>query len=469
MMPMRFWMPISLQPSFRDNPASPPAQAAGLALKRVLSYRLPEADTAPLPATLASRGAPALGAPPLRSMVEAEIAIIGGGFTGLSTALHAREAGRSVALLEGREIGWGGSGRAFGQVVPYTRHSEAALLRILGPVWGPRLMQGAAEAPDLVFNLIDRHGIDCDAVRSGLIFAAHGRRAVPGLEARCRFWQTRGADVDMLHGDKLRRLTGSDFYDTALLDRRGGSVNPLALARGLAAAVREAGGAVFEGSRATRLMPLPGGGWQVDTAEGVLRAGQVVLATDAYTDDLRAGLRRVLMPLRAYQLVSAPLSDPWRGRILPDGQALTDTRRLYSGLRLRPDGRLQVSVGGPILDARGVPSLAGAKRRMRDLFPGLGPLRWEEAVAGWVGMSRDQVPHIYPLAPNLHAATGLSGRGIALGVSLGRDVVMRLLGSPEEDWMVPDTDPAQLPPAPFLRLLMPGLVAANGIMDRLQI
>jgi glycine/D-amino acid oxidase-like deaminating enzyme len=434
-----------------------------------LPHHRPEMDAAPLPATLARRGAPPLRAPVLQGTADVEIAVIGGGFTGLSTALHALQAGRSVALLEGREIGWGGSGRAFGQVVPFTRHSEAALLRILGPTWGPRLMQGAAAAPNLVFDLIDRHGIDCDAVRTGLIFAAHGRRAIPRLEARCRFWQARGADVDMLRGNALHEMVGSAFYEAALLDHRGGSVNPLALARGLAAAVREAGGAVFEGSRATRLLPLGGGGWQVEAAEGAVRAGQVVLATDAYTDDLWPGLRRALMPLRAYQLVSAPLSDPWRNRILPGGQALTDTRRLYSGLRLRPDGRLQISVGGPILDARGNPSLAGAERRIRDLFPDMGLPQWEEAVAGWVGMSRDQLPHIYRLAPDLHAATGLSGRGIALGVSLGRDVAMRLLGSPEENWMLPDTDSAQLPPVPFLRLLMPGLMAANRLMDRFQI
>ncbi len=272
----------------------------------------------------------------------------------------------------------------------------------------------------------------------------------------------------MLHGAALQAVTGTPFYRAALLDRRGFCLNPLAYARGLARAAAAAGATIHEASPALSLRPA-GGRWQIGSAQGTLEADQVVLATDAYTDGLWPGLSRTIVPLRAYQLVSRPLSDTVRHSVLPGGYALTDTRRLYSGVRLRADGSLHLSVAGPALHNAGRPDFASATRRVSALFPGMPPPVWDSAVIGWVGMTTDHYPHINRLAPGLLAAVGLSGRGIALGTLLGRDAALRVLGRPEADWTLPDTPLRPIRWRPFSAPLLAGLLTLYGALDALEL
>ena len=427
----------------------------------------PLSDPTPLPETYQG-AAPPLRCPSLAGPERADVAIIGAGITGLSAALHLAQAGCSVAVLEAREVGWGGSGRAFGQVVPYAKHDSAHVLATFGPDWGERLITGLAGGPDLVFRLIAEHGMDCEAIGAGLIFAAHTRAAQAGLEQRAAAEQRRGAKVSMLYGEALAAMTGTRFYGAALLDRRGGCLNPLAYTRGLARAVLSAGGHIFEGSPALELR-RGAAGWTTRTPAGELLAGQVVLATDAHTGDLWHGLGRSIVPLRGYQVVSQPLSDNLRRTVLPGGQAMTDTRRLYSGIRLRSDGRLHVSVDGPAFSNRGAGRAALATRRVQALFPHLPPPVWDHAVAGWVGMTADQYPHVHRLAPGLIAAIGLSGRGIAFGTLLGREVSLRVLGRPETAWMMPDTPVRPVRTKEMARLLVGGLIGCYRAFDAVDL
>ena len=411
--------------------------------------------------------APALERPALEGTIRVDVAVVGAGFTGLSAALHLAQAGCSVAVLDAREVGWGGSGRAFGLVVPYFKPSDAQVLADWGPDWGKRMVAGAGAGPDLVFHLIAEHGIACDSGRRGLVFAAHAPRAEPGLQARARFWADRGADVSVLRGDALAAETGTRFYRTGLLERRGGTLNPLAYSRGLARAVLAAGGAIFENSPALSLARTDST-WHVRSRTGTLVADQVVLATDAYTDALWPDLARSIVPLRAYQLVSQPLGDNARATVLPGGQALSDTRRLYSAVRLRSDGRLHVSIYGPVLRNDAVPDPARATARVQALFPHLPPPVWDSTVTGWVGMTADHYPHVHRLAPGLLAAVGLNGRGIVLGTLLGREASLRVLNRPEHEWMVPDTPLRPLRAKPVLAPAVRGLVAYYRARDAME-
>jgi glycine/D-amino acid oxidase-like deaminating enzyme len=171
------------------------------------------------------------------------------------------------------------------------------------------------------------------------------------------------------------------------------------------------------------------------------------------------------VPLRAYQIVSAPLPDHLRATVLPGGQALTDTRRLYSGIRLRVDGRLHLSVPGPVGRNDGVPDAAAASRRVRTLFPHLPPPRWESTVAGWVGMTVDHYPRLHRLAPGLLAALGLNGRGIALGTLLGREASRRVLGHAERRWMLPDSPLRPVRWHALARPSLAGLLRWYAILD----
>ncbi len=425
----------------------------------------PVEDVTPLSLAYAQAAPPPLNAPTLNERLKADVAIVGAGYTGLSSALRLAESGSRVVVLEAREVGWGGSGRAFGQVVPYAKHDDVSVLRHFGPDWGERLVTGLGGGPDLVFELIARHGIACEANRAGLIFAAHHASAIAGLDRLANFWRDRAADVERIDGEAVMTMTGSRYYQAALLDRRGGTLNPLGYARGLARAAVNAGAVLFESSRVLGLQRT-GGTWTLRTAGGEIEAPDVVLATDAYTDDLWPGLRQSLIPLRAYQLVSAPLSDNLRRSVLPGGQSLSDTRRLYSGIRPRPDGRLHMSVDGPAFSNGGAPFTAKSSRRLRDVFPQVGDLAWDYAVAGWVGMTEEQYPHIHRLGPGVLAAIGLSGRGIAFGTLLGREVFRRLSGVAEQDWMLPDTPLRPIRVKPFARPLVGALLNTYRLLDR---
>ena len=428
----------------------------------------PMDDSTPLPEPYTVGAAPRLGAPSLRSRMRMDVAIVGAGYTGLSTALHLKEAGVSSVVLEAREVGSGGSGRAFGQVVPYAKHDHAHLLAHFGPDYGERMIAMVAGGPDLVFGLIERHGIVCDAVRRGLIFAAHTPAAAKTLEERARFWQKRNAPVSFLDATGLTGLTGSTYYPAGILDRRGGCVDPLAYARGLGHAAVKAGTTLFEQSRVTQIVPSQGR-WAVHTREGVVDAETVVIATDAYTDSIWPGLQQSLIPLRGYHLATAPLSENVRKTIMPGGQSLTDTRRLYSGIRLRSDGRLHVSTDGPAFSASAHAFVSKAARRVQNLFPQLGEPSWQTEVAGWVGMTTDEYPHLHSLAPGVWAAVGLSGRGIAFGTLLGRELSKRILGAAESECSMPVLPLRTTIVRPLARPLVGGLMNWYRLRDQAEL
>ncbi len=444
------------------------AHVAGSGRAADMSGFTPLDDPAALPSAYLRAAAPPPEAPPLAGAATAEVAIVGGGFSGLSAALHLAERGVSVILLEARDLATGGSGRAFGQVVPYAKHGEAHILRHFGNAAGTRLIEALGRGPDLVWELIDRHGIACDDRRSGLIFAAHAASAEGGLRDRAAFWQARGAPVEMLDAGQCAALIGSHRYATAMIDRRGGHINPLAYAFGLAHAAARAGVRLHAQSRVTSLAQ-DGGGWRLLTDAGAVRAGRIVICAGAYADDLWPGLRQTVIPIRAHQLVTVPLSANLRATILPGGQSLTDTRRLYSGIRLLADGRLHLSVDGAGFGRSGETYADKAAQRARGLFPQLGEIAFEEGWTGWVDMSADQYPHLHRLAEGAWAVIGLSGRGIAFGTLLGREVARRLLDGDKAETFMPVTPLKRIAVRPFAAPLVGALMSWYRVRDRIEL
>ena len=406
------------------------------------------------------RGAPP---PPPTRMREGQrhvaVAVIGAGFTGLSTALHVAEAGIDVAVLEAKEIGWGASGRAFGQVVPYLKPGHEAILRHYGAEHGQRIVDAVAAGPDLVFELIGRHGIDCWAMRSGLIFAAHSPAGRRDLERRTQYWQQRDAPVEMLEGIRCAEMIGSSLYQAASFDRRGGNINPFAYVRGLAHAAAKAGAALHERTP-VRSLTRRDGRWVLDAG---LTADNVVIATNAYTGDLWPGLRESIIPMRGHGFVSEPLSANVRHAILPERQSLTDTRRLYSGVRVLPDGRLHASAHGPSFGVEPRADWRRVDARIRRLFPQLGTVRWQQAWSGWVAMTTEHFPRLHELAPGLYAGLGYNGRGIAAATMMGRDLATLVRGSRETVFPLTPLRPLgwhRIAPA-----LVRGLVQAYRVRD----
>jgi glycine/D-amino acid oxidase-like deaminating enzyme len=401
---------------------------------------------------------------PLDEWRHVAVAVIGGGFTGLSTALHLAEAGIDVAVLEAKEIGWGASGRAFGQVVPYLKLGEPAILRHYGTERGTRIIDAVAAGPDLVFELIFRHRIECWPTRSGLIFAAHSPGGRRDLERRTQYWQQRGAPVEMLEGTACAEAIGSPLYPAASLDRRGGNINPFAYVRGLAHAAAKAG-ATLHTRTAVRGLTRRDGKWAVDAGNAGVTADNVVIATNAYTTDLWPGLRESIIPMRGHGFVSAPLSDNVSRSILPHRQSLTDTRLLYSGARMLPDGRLHASAHGQSFGAEPRADWARVDARIRRLFPQLGTVKWQQAWTGWVAMTTDHFPRLHELAPGLFAGLGYNGRGIAAATMMGRDLATLVRGARDDATVFPVTPIRALRWHRIAPTLIRGLVQVYRVRD----
>jgi glycine/D-amino acid oxidase-like deaminating enzyme len=393
-------------------------------------------DRAPPPQAYTGAAPPAPPGQLLTGPHRTEVAVIGAGFTGLSAALHLAEGGSKVTVLEARHIGWGASGRAFGQVVPYLKHDHDTILRHYGPDRGPRIIDAVAAGPSLVAGLVERFSIACDLRRSGLIFAAHAPAGARVLERRAAWWQQRGAAVEMLDAAATRAMTGSSAYETALLDHRGVHLNPFAYARGLAAAAVAAGARIVEGSPVQSLT-RNGDQWRLMVGRHEVIADAVIIATNAYTDTLWPGLATSVIPVRGHAAVSAPLSDNLRRSILPGGQALTDTRRLFSGVRILADGRLHASHDGPAIGKETPLNIAKLNARLARLFPQLGAIEWVETWSGFVAMTPDHFPRVHVLAPNLYAGLGYSGRGIAAATMIGAELAARVRGAADADLVFP--------------------------------
>lgn len=404
----------------------------------------PYQDSDALPRTIFALTA---GAPvetvPLRGDQRADIVVIGGGFVGLSAALHAAEAGARVIVTEAKTIGWGSAGRNAGQVSAHASKLEPwDVLRIYGPERGARLNEAGARAPEFVQTLAAKHGIDLGTVHGGIVSAAHTPGAVSKFRRRAEYWQAQGAPVEYLDAAAAAEVIGGDYYLGAVLDRRGIAINPLSFVRGLARAAMAAGVAIHEHSKVTRL-ERNGGAWRVETADGSVSADHVLLCTNAYTDDLWPGLRRSIIPVRGYQIWTKPLGDNVARSILPNVSALNDSRRLISGARRYPDNRIHFG-GRPGFGPERAPDLAAPIRRIRTLFPQVDKIEIEAWWSGWVTRGISDGWRLHELAPGLLTAIACNGRGVAMGPIMGRELARYAGGTPERDLLVPFSTPVPL-------------------------
>ena len=355
----------------------------------------------------------------------AETVVIGAGYTGLSAALHLAERGRSVLVLDANEPGWGASGRNNGQVVAALKHEPHEIEQRFGQERGAALIRAIGEGPDLVLGLIARHRIDCAARRSGILTAAHSAASLADLKRRVEIWNARGAPLRLLPRDEMEATSGTGAYAGGCLDPRGGAINPLGYARGLARAVMEAGGAIRQ-KALVRSIKRAGTQWRVTTDRGGVDADSVIIGTNAYTGAFWPGLQKTFLPTRTPQLVSRPLRDNVAKSILPGGQIMSDTRALTVGVRMHEDGRLHMGGGNGTAGGESDALYAALARHARLLYPQIGPhlgeLDWQYRWTGFMAMTPDRYPRLFELAPGVAAALGYSGRGICTATILGAEL-----------------------------------------------
>lgn len=404
--------------------------------------------------------------PVLGEDLSADICVIGGGISGLSTALHAAEAGQSVVLIEAETPGWGASGRNGGQVLPGLKENPREVVAHFGEI-GKRMVAATGAAPDLVFDLIRRHGIDCGARQEGWVHAAaaHG---LDGARDRAAQWRVLGVDIHDLSAAETREMLGGGQYAGALLDPRGGGVQPLAYSQGLAAAAAKAGVRIFAQTRAEALAQ-GSDGWIVTTPKGRVRAGQVVICTNGYSGPLDQRVKRNVIPIRSIQVATDPLPAEVTPDILPGGQVVSDTQKHLLYFRRDAGGRFVMGGAGAYTDAALERAFDRLKRHALELFPQLKGQAWRYRWGGNVAVTVDHLPHLAELAPGLHALIGLNGRGVAAATALGRVMATRLGGERPEALEYPVRDLKLIPFHRFHRHGVKMVMLWAALQDRLKI
>ncbi|MBZ8133865.1 FAD-binding oxidoreductase [Afifella sp. IM 167] len=375
----------------------------------------------------ATAGAPVV-APPLEGEVRAGAVIVGGGFTGLSAALHLAEAGVDTCLLEARSIGYGGSGRNVGLVNAGLWTPPDEVEALLGKEEGARLNAALASAPSLVFSLVEKHGIACEAVRAGTLHLAHSPAGLRDLERRHAQQVKRGAPVELLDARQTAARTGSESFEGALLDNRAGTIQPLAYARGLARAAQAAGARLHQESPALAVRH-ENGEWVVETPLGPVVARHLIRATNGYSVLLAPP---PFTPVSYLQAATPPLAPDQLEKILPGRQGCWDTATVMSSIRLDAAGRLVVGgVGSLEWAGRGL-HLGWARRKMKKLYPFLGELSFQFAWSGRIAMTGDHLPRVARIGPNAVSIFGYSGRGIGPGTLFGKAAAEWVLTGAED-------------------------------------
>lgn len=393
---------------------------------------------------------PAPRTAPLEGAIAADVAIIGAGFTGLSAALHLAQRGARVVVLEAQEIGHGAAGRNVGLVNAGMWIAPDDMVAVLGADHGERLLQLLSQAPQQVCELIEQHGIQCELERAGTLQCAVGSRGLAIIRERAEQMLRRGADVELVDAARTAQLVGSGHYRGALFDHRSATVQPLAYARGLAAAALCAGAGIYTNSRALAVEKV-GPGYSLRTPNGSVTTAWVIVATDAYGKGPWPEVERELIHLPYFNAATQPLNDEVLRTILPGRQGTADTRTVLSSVRRDRSGRLIIGSVGALGGIGASVHLAWARRAIRRLFPQIGDFRLECAWYGSIGLTDTRLPKFHRLAPQVLSISGYNGRGIAAGTVFGRllgELITGAIG--EADMPLPLTEPGR-PSARSLR------------------
>ncbi len=366
--------------------------------------------------------------PALEGAIEADICIVGAGYTGLSSGLHLAEAGFKVVVLEAAKVGWGASGRNGGQIV----HSYSRDMDVIEANHGKQAAQAlgamAFEGAQIIRERVARYGIACD-LKDGGVYAAKTGRKVKELEEHKALWEQYGhRQLSMHDRGEVHRFVGTDAYEAILVDHSGGHFHPLNLALGEATALESLGGKIFEDSAAVRIER--GASPVVRTQKGQVKAKFVIVACNAYIGDLEPKLAGKSMPCGTQVVATEPLGERWR-EILPSDHCVEDNNFLLDYYRLSADKRL-IFGGGVIYGARDPKHVESIVRpNLEKTFPQLQGVKID---FGWTGnflLTLSRLPQVGRLESNIYYSQGCSGHGITFTHLIGRVLSEAIRGQAE--------------------------------------
>ena len=359
----------------------------------------------------------------LQGQLKADVCIVGGGYTGLSTALHLAQAGVDVVLVEAHRVGFGASGRNGGQVGSGQRKDQDALEHSYGLDDARKFWQVGEDAKALIKSLISNHKIDA-AWRDGI---ANVDWTAKGAAETARYGEKLARDygatrIEPLDRDGARALIGSDAFHGGLMDWSAGHIHPLRFAIGLARAAKQAGVRIFERSLVHDIR-----GGKVCAGHGHVAAKQIVIACNGYHGNLNAKVAARVMPINNFIVATEPLGDR-AVEVLTSDIAVADSKFVVNYWRLSEDKRLLFG-GGETYGyrfPRDIPALV--RKPMQEIYPRLSDVKIDYAWGGTLAITPTRMPDFCRPAHNLWSASGYSGHGVALATYAGKMISDAIMG-----------------------------------------
>lgn len=405
--------------------------------------------------------------PAFQGHARADVVIVGGGYTGLSAALHLARRGYSVAVLEAARVGWGASGRNGGHVGTGQRSDQQTLERLVGQEHARALWELGQEAVDLVCTLIDEEQIDCD-LREGNLDVAHSRAAARELRDEVEHLQSAYAcdTLSYVDGAELAALTSAAKMFGGALNTAARHLHPLNYCLGLAAAAEASGARIYEDSRVTHY--VEGEKIRVRCARGQLDCDFLILGCNGYLGKLEPRLAGQIMPINNYVVATEPLDEDTAKRLIRDDCSMSDTRFVINYWKLSADRRLLFG-GGESYSSRFPRDIRGFVRpHMLRIYPELADTSIEYGWGGTLAITLNRMPALGSLSPRIYYAQGYSGHGVPIATLAGKLLSEAVAGTAERFDVMAGVPTPRFPGGTLLR--WPALVVGMlyySLRDRL--
>jgi len=362
-----------------------------------------------------------------------DVAVVGGGYTGLSAARVLARAGATVAVLERETIGWGASSRNGGMATTGLKAAAQQVYQRYGPELGRVFWELSLDAIDLIGQIVAEEGLECDFVRRGHVALAYKPGHFAAMKEKVAWFKEKLNHTFHLVGpQELAQEIGSAVFYGGLIDEYSGGLHPARYVFGLAEAAARHGARLVEGAGVTS-MTREARGFRLQTEKGALHAREVLVATNGYTDGLSPQIQRGIFPAGSYIIATAPLPPHLQRQLSPKGRMFYDSKWFLNYFRLTPDGRMLF--GGRNNLSTGLDLQESARRlraHMVRVFPQLRDVPITHSWSGQLGLTFDLMPHIGRVNDDpmsgVHYAMGYCGHGVSIATYTGTEAGLLLCG-----------------------------------------